>query len=187
MPITKINKTFDVDLIQSDLERIIKKYGWNETDQLCFNHPKEIIDPVERLYLGADSLWNYKEKKFNYTEQQFTVLNNELHDTYLEEIFNYVKETYGPIGRFRAMKLKPKSCLSLHIDFDNPRYHIPVITNENCFFIHFADEPQINYMSDVGCLYKFDSRIKHTAINASKTDRIHLVFSGVNNASNSLN
>ena len=73
--------------------------------------------------------------------------------------------------RVRLMNLKSKTCYTYHKD-QCKRFHIPIITNENCFFI--VDDNLIRYPAD-GNYYIVDTDKKHTAINASKEDRIHLI------------
>jgi len=55
--------------------------------------------------------------------------------------------------------------------------HIPLITNDNCFFIN---NEVISRMDAVGHMYTFDSTVKHTAVNASRESRTHLVASVYN-------
>jgi len=73
--------------------------------------------------------------------------------------------------RTRLMNLKPKTCYTYHQDYEK-RFHIPLITNNNCFFI-IEDEVK-RYPAD-GNWYIIDTTKKHTAVNASREDRIHLV------------
>jgi aspartyl/asparaginyl beta-hydroxylase (cupin superfamily) len=77
------------------------------------------------------------------------------------------------IGRIRFMRLKPKTCLTLHRDPDEFRYHIPLETGFNCFFV--VGE-QIYRMPTLGETYLLDTRDVHTAVNASNHNRIHIVF-----------
>ena len=52
------------------------------------------------------------------------------------------------------------------------RFHIPLITNDNCFFV--VDDKIVRYPAD-GNYYIVDTTKKHTAVNASWEDRIHLI------------
>lgn len=74
--------------------------------------------------------------------------------------------------RTRVMKLKSHSCYSYHKD-QTPRIHIPLITNDKCFFI--LDKEII--ILQPGQTYYIDTRIPHTALNGSPIpfDRIHIV------------
>ena len=52
------------------------------------------------------------------------------------------------------------------------RIHIPLVTNDKCFFIINSIVKQ--YPAD-GNYYVVDTTQMHTAINASKKDRIHII------------
>jgi len=69
------------------------------------------------------------------------------------------------------MNLKSKTCYTYHQDYGK-RFHIPIITNDSCFFV--IDDKIKRYPAD-GNYYIIDTTKKHTAVNASWKDRIHLI------------
>jgi len=73
--------------------------------------------------------------------------------------------------RTRVMRLRSKTCYSYHRDWTK-RFHIPLITNDKCMFI--IDDQIYRYPAD-GSWYLIDTTLRHTAINASWEDRIHIV------------
>ena len=73
--------------------------------------------------------------------------------------------------RTRVMILKPRTCYTYHKD-TTKRIHIPLVTNDKCFFIINSIVKQ--YPAD-GNYYVVDTTQMHTAINASKEDRIHII------------
>lgn len=73
--------------------------------------------------------------------------------------------------RTRVMRMKPKTCYSYHSDMTK-RIHIPLITNENCFMV--IEDEIFRYPAD-GNYYIMDTTKKHTAVNASFRERIHIV------------
>ena len=75
------------------------------------------------------------------------------------------------VYRARVMRMKPKTCYTYHQDYTK-RFHIPLITNENCFML--IENEAIHLPAD-GSYYIVDTTKKHTAINASLEDRIHIV------------
>ena len=84
----------------------------------------------------------------------------------------------GKIGRLRYMVMDPKTCLTYHTDpYDVMRLHIPIITSDGAMFIN---DRQVDVMDQVGSVYKFNSTVKHTAVNASRERRVHLVASVYN-------
>ena len=73
--------------------------------------------------------------------------------------------------RTRVMNMKSKSCYTIHRDWTK-RIHIPVITNEHCFLI--VNNEIKHYPAD-GNHYLVDTTQLHTAVNASRENRIHIV------------
>ena len=69
------------------------------------------------------------------------------------------------------MKMKPKTCYLWHAD-KTKRLHIPVYTHPHCFLL--VDGEQFHIPAD-GKAVVVDTTKMHTALNASKIDRIHIV------------
>ena len=86
------------------------------------------------------------------------------------EYVNFILKKLN-MTRTRVMKMAPKTCYSYHQD-PSKRIHIPLITNEKCFFV-VADEV-IRLPAD-GNYYVIDTTKLHTFVNASFEDRIHIV------------
>ena len=86
------------------------------------------------------------------------------------EYVNFILKKLN-MTRTRVMKMAPKTCYSYHQD-PSKRVHIPLITNEKCFFV-VADEV-IRLPAD-GNYYVIDTTKLHTFVNASFEDRIHIV------------
>ena len=140
--------------------------------------PRDHQDP---LTFGCGSLYDYDRNKWIAQEKDFDTIIDQFANTYLTDTINdvalYAKEKYNlEIGRSRLMMLRPKSCLTMHTDIGaTMRFHIPIITNPDCMFIH---NRQVSTMPTVGQLYTFDSSVPHTALNASREHRVHLVIVG---------
>lgn len=75
------------------------------------------------------------------------------------------------VFRARVMNMKPKTCYTYHKDLLK-RLHIPLITNENCFFI--IEDEVSRYPAD-GRSYIIDTTKIHTFVNASKENRVHII------------
>lgn len=73
--------------------------------------------------------------------------------------------------RTKFFVMKSKTCYSLHKD-RNKRLHIPIVTNDKCFFVV---EDKVVKMPKEGRAYKLDTTLLHTAVNASFEKRIHLI------------
>ena len=138
----------------------------------------------QQLTFGCGSLYNYDTKQWIVEEKYFDTIIDQFANTYLADTINdvalYAKEKYNlEVGRSRLMVLRPKSCLTFHTVIGaTMRFHIPIVTNPDCMFIHNVPEPIVSKMPTVGQLYTFDSSIPHTAINASREQRVHLVIVG---------
>ena len=141
---------YDLNKIKDELKLLPK---WKE--QICLQGTKTIKDP----FVGIGSARDLPEKEieFKYTIFDLPYLNS------------IIKE-WG-LYRVRLMNLKSKTCYSYHQD-QGKRFHIPIITNDNCFFV--VDDKIVRYPAD-GNYYIVDTTKKHTAVNASWEDRIHLI------------
>lgn len=117
-------------------------------------------NPVGRIPLRKDKL----------KEQDFTETCDLFKDTYINTVIDRINQKY-PIVRGRFMLMKHKSCLTMHVD-KTKRIHIPIYTNNDCMMII---DDKICRMP-FGKTYLVDTTIPHTALNASKDPRVHLVF-----------
>ena len=146
MDIAKI----DVERILLELEKL-PKYD----SQIMLQSPAGVTDPL--LGIGPSSEFDYKEKDF--TEPTFDL--------------SYTNSVIQHLGMFRTrvMKMKMKTCYTYHRD-PTQRIHIPLITNENCFFV--IDDQVLRTPAD-GNHYLIDTRKMHTFVNASFKERIHIV------------
>ena len=88
---------------------------------------------------------------------------------YLEYTNKIISEL--KIHRTRLIRLDSQFCYTYHKDFSQ-RIHIPLITNPNVFFI--VDDELHRYPAD-GSSYLINTTKYHTAVNASKRDRWHIV------------
>lgn len=107
-------------------------------------------------------------------ESQFTEINEPFRGTAVEALLRKLPFQFG---RTRLLKMAPKSCLSIHWDTSR-RWHYAITTNPSCYLIHVDGEVgHFHHIPADGYLYEMDARLTHTAINASKEYRLHLVIS----------
>lgn len=85
----------------------------------------------------------------------------------------YTNSVLKELGMYRSrvMIMKPKKCYSYHVD-PTPRIHIPLVTNTDCFFVI---EDEVKRIPADGNHYYVDTTKKHTFVNASFENRIHIV------------
>jgi len=105
----------------------------------------------------------------------------EMKDLYIGQTIKDVQKQHAGIfqGRVQLIWLGPNTSYPLHKDLHTTsRYHIPLITNENCFWI-FKDNTedyQLHMPADNRVWFVDPANILHTFINNSNTARCHLVM-----------
>ena len=102
-------------------------------------------------------------------EKDFTELCNKYKNTKFEIIYRELSRRYV-LGRVRIMISQPASCLTWHQDTEE-RIHYPIKTQEGCFMVI---EDEVKHL-EKNQWYYTKTLNKHTAFNASKEIRIHLV------------
>ena len=144
--------SLDLDKIKKELE-ILPKYD----EQIALQGTKDNLDP---FYACGAEIFNNTGKR----EHEF---NTPIFDMpYINSIIKDLK-----MYRTRVMILKPKTCYTSHQD-TTKRIHIPLVTNDKCFFIINS---QVKHYPADGNYYVVDTTQMHTALNASKEDRIHII------------
>lgn len=107
-------------------------------------------------------------------EGDFHIVNEEFRGTAIEELLLKLPFQFG---RTRLIRMPPKACLSIHWD-SCKRYHYAIDTNPSCFLIEMqGDTGVFHHIPADGYVYEMDARLTHSAMNASKKHRIHLVVS----------
>lgn len=106
-------------------------------------------------------------------ERDFKIINPEFRGTAIEELLGKLPFDFG---RTRLMRMPKKSSLSIHWD-SSLRYHFAVVTNPACYLVFMdGDIGHFRHVPADGYLYEMDARLTHTAINASREPRYHLVI-----------
>ena len=143
---------YDLEIIKRELSTL-PKYN----NQIYLQGDTKVMDPFEptigQNYLIVDE-----------TEKDFNIPLFDI--PYINGILNEHK-----LVRTRLMKMKSKTCYYWHND-KTKRLHIPVQTHEHCFLLLGNERV---YLPADGTAYVVDTTQKHTALNCSKVDRIHIV------------
>mgnify|MGYP000093083271 FL=1 len=142
---------------QYDLEKIKKELETlpDYNKQLYLQGYSKDMNPEE----GTDKGYDIDSNEHTYTVPLFDI-------PYINSIMEEHKLT-----RTRLMRMKPKSCYLWHNDLTQ-RLHIPIVTNEHCFLLLDSDRIHI---PATGEAYVMNTTKKHTALNCSKENRIHIV------------
>tara|TARA_B110000858_G_scaffold188468_1_gene234034 strand:+ start:390 stop:830 length:441 start_codon:yes stop_codon:yes gene_type:complete len=141
---------YDLNIIKKEI-KILPEYK----DQICLQGANGEKDP----FSGIGRVLDLKYKEIEYNQPIFDI-------PYINSI---IEEHH--LYRVRLMVLKPKRCYTYHYDLTK-RFHIPIKTNEKCFFI--VDKEVLQFPAD-GNYYILDTTKNHTALNGSMEDRLHLV------------
>ena len=152
----KIIDSVDINLIKKELHSLSK-------ETICLQG----IDWKQDPSYGTGAVKNFThspDKKMRDQEKEFIFPLFHLPYT------NFIIEKFN-MFRSRIMVQDSKTCYTYHQDF-TPRIHIPLVTNENCFFIL---EDSLHRLKGDGSVYWVDTVQRHTAVNASLKTRIHLV------------
>jgi hypothetical protein len=157
------------------------KIWWHHeiNDQICLNateaDPSNCLTGRGSLFLDWDNSYNKDGKitvplrKVPLTEESFTVLCTGFKDSLFEDVYNSITKKYT-VGRIRIINSLPKTCLTWHVDA-TPRLHYPIKTQEGCFMII---ENEIKHLPQ-NTWWSTNTLVKHTAMNASIENRMHLV------------
>lgn len=178
-------KQLDFPTYPNLLERLESIVDWKQYPQICINAPPGHED---NFTIGAGSLyydWDLSKevdgkivvplRENPLLESDFTETATIFKDTEFDEILSMLRGKGYQLGRVRLMFSKPKTCLSWHTD-DSIRLHYPLKTQEGCKMI-IEDEV---FELPVNTWWWTNTIKHHTAMNASKDLRLHLVVCVLN-------
>jgi hypothetical protein len=118
-------------------------------------------------------------KKEGVAEKDFSEHLSEAQDLYIGQIIRDLYEQHdGKFqGRANLLWLGPNRQYAFHNDPHTPhRYHIPLITNEECYFLLRNTETYRIHMPAGTAWYLDPIRVDHTFVNNSETPRLHLLL-----------
>lgn len=178
-------KKLELQTYPSLLTSLTQIVRWDDYNQICLNAPAH--DP-DNHQAGQGSLvydWDRSEQVWNESkgtydwivpprthplkESDFTETTTCFRGTVFEDLLMMIK-THYEVGRVRIMKLKPKTCLTWHQD-NSARLHYPFLTNEGCKMII---DDEVRHMP-ANTWWHTETTKFHTAINASRESRLHVV------------
>lgn len=170
--ITSTDIKFDPIKLRSNLEYLSKRHSGPISLRTV---ARDVNDPYS---YGSRSLYDSKGGIAWESDSNWVRYIPEIETLYIVDVVKQI-EVYAAehhhckVGRARLLSLNPKECYTYHRDIDNIiRIHVPVITNDNCLFIN---NDIVGRMPEAGTMYLFNTLVKHTALNASREKRTHLV------------
>ena len=166
---------FDVRRLLLDITKVRYLYNGHHVN---LRVPNALSDHTG-VYYGAESLYRKNVQVIQQSEYDrfLSVLDDSYLKSVCEQTIDYISSSYNlSVGRVRVAILPHKYCLTYHRDPESAyRFHIPVVTNENVMFII---DDTVRRMDICGQLYMLDVQKKHTVLNASREERIHIIFDG---------
>lgn len=158
MDVRLIRSEIDYEGILKEVNFIRRKYNLEKENQISLQAATFDANPRH---------WNCSIGKLNRLSYDESI--------YIHPIFKEMPLTNHYVNSLNAFRARimisdSKSCMSMHRDA-SPRIHIPVKTNKDCLMI--IDNNCYNL--EVGNCYFTDTTKHHTAVNASRENRIHII------------
>lgn len=119
------------------------------------------------LFDGAGSINSYDANEWD-----FNKVNKQFLGTGIEGVLEGIESLGFTHGRVRIMNMLPKTTYSYHMDCEE-RMHFALKTNESNFFIV---EDEVYRIPADGFGYQTNTVLRHTAVNSSFENRIHIVI-----------
>lgn len=165
----KLNLTFDINLLLEDFKshehELINKGS-------SFRFPIQGVPGREETY---DSLVGHFFDK-DFSERDVNTVLDIFDNTETKRCVEVINQYTGTC-RARYLTMIPTQTYRMHID-SGWRLHIPIISNDNCYFFHKGEMPY--YMEADGSCYIVSVDHMHTAMNLSEEKRTHIVM-GIDN------
>jgi len=179
--VIELDKTFDFKRLTDELETILAcdhraAAAWNTYSQMGLTC-RPTTPLMDRFHDACGSLMNAERGEMRARTTDFTERSTEATpyaNAVIDEMRGIAAQYGRRVGRVRFMRQMPKTCLSLHRDTDECRFHIPLRTNANVFFV--VDD-RVCRMRTEGRLHILNTRGYHTIVNADGgIQRIHMLF-----------
>ena len=151
--------------------------GWSALSLRGYlSDPSFIIKPSE---MKEKWLLQHQDKEFFLQDTELRKLLD------VEDILKNLCDDPTRFHRIRIMKLGANSIIERHTDQVDPdigvkvgtlpRFHVPIITNEDCKFQVWGLNGMREFHMEQGSLWYLDTRKPHRVVNGS-SDRYHLVI-----------
>lgn len=169
--------------VLNDVVRFAKTTSWGPVHQICYTSPHPTDRPND-VFIGAGSLRWYvdrqsdgsfikRERERRVRETEFVHFNKAYENTHIHRLYKEIQEVAQlPVLRMRAMTMMPGCCLTMHHDGE-PRAHLALKTNEDCFFV--VEHSEVHHIPLNNKLVVVDTTKTHTFVNASVDNRFHIV------------
>ena len=161
MEVVKKIESINLDTLLDDYNKIKDIVPW-ENGQTSINYREK---EGEDRHLGGCGWHEEYFTRGHVFQKDYVLYNEEYKGTIIQEIL----EDYN-CYRSRMLTRKSGTCYQWHND-DDYRIHIPIISEPGNWF---AFEDGLKRL-EPGYVYLVNTTVKHSFLNGSKTDRIHIV------------
>lgn len=184
-----IDITADIEQIKKDVDVLLSRFNKSqeEINKKCETDIGWAMNLSHLPMLtGPARAFNFTQqhnfiKSQNISENDFTEILQEIKDLYLGNLIEQIIKGHGGKfqGRCQLVWLAPKRSYGLHKDLHTPnRYHLPIITNEKCYW-HFKYQNRdfnLHMPADGKVWYLNPVAMEHNFFNNSNIPRLHMIL-----------
>ena len=177
-----INYVIDREKLNNSVAILLNRLG------ISFNHDSHFAINLTHLpgLIGENRWNNYTAyhntlKKIGIDETDFVEHLLEMEDLYIGQVIKDIYAQHHGVfqGRCQLNCIGPGKFLPSHRDLHAAsRYHVPIITNEECYWIFSKDDEKykLHMPADEKVWYLDPKNIEHAFYNDSTTQRVHLLL-----------
>lgn len=163
--------SFDKKILRQALNEVLLQTPFTDQNQICF-HAKSLDN--QNIFDGIGSLWDSEKNQWRAQEKDYQYFIEMFKNTYFHDIYQQLQNVLPvQLGRARLMRLKSRSCYSIHQDSEI-RLHIAIHTHSQAFLL-IQPAGLVHIPSD-GKVYLVNTTHFHTALNGGLAERIHFVI-----------
>jgi hypothetical protein len=191
--ITKLPWKYNIGKLNAHLIAMMQweecEWSYNNSISFTYDPNTEADLPWQKAIHGGAIERSRQNNVISRKDEWYSVFIDRFALTEFAEVWKDMNSRIdGGIFRMRLVRMMPRTCLSIHVDF-SVRYIIPIVTNKNCLTL--IDQGDTNFVSnDIkidnvgsyhlpadGGVYRFDACNHHTGFNGGSTPKIQLVIS----------
>jgi hypothetical protein len=147
----------------------VSNYNFN-VNLLLFEFDKFLSDKVDDVNDGRNKiLVQRKYHLIKHNEYKYSELTN---IPYTVETIDKIRDIFT-FDSVNYRYLMPNTAYNWHVDTGGNCLHIPLISNEGCWFVY---QNKSVYMPVDGSLYTVNNSRPHTFVNAGMEPRLHVTF-----------
>lgn len=182
-PVQPLDIDYDIDAIKYEVLNLITK-GQYSFASVILNLPEGHTDWTRKYehleYHGVNACGeDYSRIKYGGSDQQKFTSGTEFTNwhpltNHIPKLKNKLEAHSGiQITKVKLIWMMPDKAYPMHCDYESIRFHVPILTNPYCFFMHGNNEI---YTMPYGNMYHIITDDVHTAMNYGLYPRLHLVY-----------